>query len=126
MRFAGNFHPEWGYLAPAPLPADSPPVATPAVPANVTASAESPPAIAALPVTSEPAATDHAADAAPVAPEPAATPKPALKKPHAIEHDAYRPPLSVAAASRKRSGETGLAPILRRLFSAHAGSTRAN
>jgi len=100
----------------------SAPSAPPPMPPSATASAENPPAIVMPPAASESAA----ADAAPVAPEPSAVQTAAVKKPHVNEHDTMRPPLAVAAAPRKKPAESGLAPILRRLFSAHAGNTRAN
>ena len=106
----------------APPVQASAPVASPTVPSSVTASAENPPAIIMPPAASEPAV----ADAAPVAPEPSAAQTAAVKKPHVNERDAPRPPLAVAAAPKRRPAESGLAPILKRLFSAHAGNTRAN
>lgn len=107
--------------APPPVQA-SVPAAPSSAPPSVTASAENPPAIVVPSAVSEPTV----ADAAPVAPVPSAAQAAALKKPHVNEHDATRPPLAVAAAPRRKPADNGLAPILRRLFSAHTGNTRAN
>ena len=98
----------------APLPVQA---SAPSAPPSVTATIESPPAILLPPAASEPAV----AEAAPVAPEPSAAQTAAAKK-----HDAMRPPLAVGAAPKRKPAESGLAPIFRRLFSAHAGNTRAN
>ena len=113
--------------APAPAPANLQSAPRPVTGDSRTASAENPPAIAIRPpAASEAAAPDRAADAAPIAPEPSAAPTAAVRKPHLNEHDPIRPPLAVAAAPRRKPADSGLAPLLKRLFSAHAGNTRAN
>jgi hypothetical protein len=111
----------------APVTADSRTIAGPTVPQGATASAENPPTLVLPPTApSEAAAPDRAADAPAVAPDPSAAQTAALKKPHLNEHDPLRPPLAIAAAPKKKPADSGLAPILRRLFSAHTGNTRAN
>ena len=103
-----------------PLVQASVPAVPSSVPPSVTASTENPPVVPSA--VSEPTV----ADAAPVAPEPSAAQAAVAKKPHVNVHDATRPPLAVAAAPKRKPADNGLAPILRRLFSAQTGNTRAN
>ena len=109
----------------APAASDSHSLSTPAVPASVTALAESPPA------TAE-ASPAQARDDAAAAPDPFAPQPNANKKRRGIDQPAQRgaAPIvagaaPVAAGPKKKpvAPDHGIAPILRRLFSAHNGSS---
>jgi hypothetical protein len=113
-----------GVRTAAPAPSDSHSLSTPAVPASVTALAESPPA------TTE-ASPAQASDDAAAAPDPFAPQPNANKKRRGLDQPAQHgaAPIAagaapIAAGPKKKpvAPQQGIAPILRRLFSAHNGS----
>jgi hypothetical protein len=115
--------PPAGVRMAAPAASDSHSLSTPAAPASVTALAESPPA------TTEASPAQASDDAAPdpFAPQPNAN-----KKRRGIDQQAQHgmAPIAagqqpIAAGPKKKpvAADHGIAPILRRLFSAHNGSS---
>jgi hypothetical protein len=107
----------------APAPSDAHAVSTLAPPATVAALSESPPATetvapAADPLTADPAASPGASTGPKVVTAPAAPVAPGKKLPvtgqlQAQQHGLFAPP------PKKKAGNDGLAPMLRRLFSAN-------
>jgi hypothetical protein len=117
--------PPAGVRTAAPAASDSHSLSTPAVPASVTALAESPPATTEAPPAQ--ASDDTVAAPDPFAPQPNTN-----KKRRGIDQPAQHgvAPITagaapIAAGPKKKpvAPEHGIAPILRRLFSAHNGSS---
>jgi hypothetical protein len=114
-----------GVQVAAPAASDSHSLSTPAAPASVTALAESPPA------TTEASPAQASNDAA-TAPDPFAPQPNTNKKRRAGDQQPQRgvapiatgsPPVAAGPKKKPVAPEHGIAPILRRLFSAHNGSS---
>src|SRR5579862_127421 len=108
-------------LAPAaqvspPAASESHTVSTPAVPASVAALAEIPPATAVSTAPVRPAPVVFAPDQTGAA-------KDGAKKPRAADPAVQHGLQAAAAPAKKKPEERGLAPLLRHLFSARAGSS---
>jgi hypothetical protein len=110
--------PPAGVRMAAPAASDSHSLSTPAAPASVTALAESPPA------TAE-ASPAQASDDTAAAPDPFAPQPNTNKKRRGIDQQAQHGAAPIAAGPKKKPAapEHGIAPIFRRLFSAHNGSS---